>query len=100
MRQSRRGLLAVSVIAEQDGAWPDVAADLRDRAQVQLRLVAGQFSLVGGYDGVGHRRDPDVQLGIVRSGDDGMQPAIELIGQTTARADDALRRAVVAGTGK
>src|SRR5262245_58723079 len=100
MRQSRRGLLAVSVVAEQDRARPDVAADLRDRVQMQFRLVADQFSLVGGYYGVGDRRDPDVQLGIVRAGDDGMQPAIELIGQTTPRADDALRGAVVDGAGK
>jgi hypothetical protein len=36
----------------------------------------------------------------VRAGDDGMQIAFELISQTTPRADDALRRAIVARTGK
>jgi hypothetical protein len=60
MRQSRRGLLAVSVIAEQDDGGRDVAADFRNRVQMQFRLVAGQFSLVGGYYGVRNRRDPDV----------------------------------------
>ena len=84
----------------QDGARPDVAAYLRDRVQMQFRLVAGQLSLVDCYNGVGDRRDPDIQLGIVRADDDGMQPAIELIGQATARANYALRRAVKAGTGK
>src|SRR5262249_25219255 len=100
MRQSRRGLLAVSVVAEQDCARPDVAADLRDHVQMRFRLVADQFPLVGGYYGVGHRRDPDVQLGIVRASDDGMQPAVEFICQTAPRADDALRGAVVTRIGK
>jgi hypothetical protein len=36
----------------------------------------------------------------VRAGDDGMQIAFELISQTAPRADDALRRAVIARTGK
>src|SRR5215510_5485384 len=36
----------------------------------------------------------------MRAGDNGMQPAVELIGQALPRADDALRHAVIAGTGK
>jgi hypothetical protein len=63
---------------------------------MQFGLVLGQVFLIGGDNGVGHRCDSDIQLGVVRAGDDGVQPAVELIGQTPADADDALRGAVIA----